>query len=173
MKDTDMVNPYLERVRSEVVDPSLHLKTIEDELCGAIGKALGRQGEKVSFAICEMKEAHKNYLACIDTQSYDGALQYSYLHNDARKRAVQARWELLVHRQAVGFTVDNHSVVHKMFPIGDALPVNIQEIRETISSQGGYIGETMQMKSDAEQKDSTKKAWGDQLSWWERVGRWK
>ena len=51
VKNTDVTNPYLKQVRSEVVDPALQLKTIEDELCGAIGKAWGRQGEKVPFAI--------------------------------------------------------------------------------------------------------------------------
>ena len=57
VKDTDVTNPYLDRVRSEVVDPALQIKTIEDELCAAIGKALGRQGEKVQIAIREMNEA--------------------------------------------------------------------------------------------------------------------
>ncbi len=168
VKDTDVSSPYLERVRSEVVDPALHIKTIEDELCGAIGKALGRQGAKVLFAIDQMKEAHAQYLECIRAQCYDKAVRYAHLHNDARKRAIQARWELLVHRQAVGFTVDNHSVVHKTFPITGALPT----IMEDISSSGGRCEEAMQVNNSIEQH-CTKKAWGDQLSWWESVGRWK
>ena len=172
MKDTDVVNPYLERVRSELVDPALHLKTIEDELCGAIGKALGRQGEKVSFAINEMKEAHAQYLECIHAQCHDKALHFAYLHNDARTRAIHARWELLVHRQAVGFTVDNHSVVHKTFPISNALPIKVEEIRKTIITSSGESCEE-EMQVNITEQQSTKKAWGDQLSWWERVGRWK
>ncbi|KAL7431835.1 hypothetical protein ACHAXH_005561 [Discostella pseudostelligera] len=171
VKDTDIVNPYLDRVRSEVVDPALHLKTIEDELCGAIGKALGKQGEKVSFAIDEMKVAHTQYLECIHAQSYERALQCAQLHNDARKRAIQARWELLVHRQAVGFTVDNHSVVHKTFPISDALPVTMEEIQNKISSNGGHCDHQPMQKNTEHYR--SKKSWGDQLSWWERVGRWK
>lgn len=119
VKDTDVINPYLDRVRSEVVDPALQIKTIEDELCAAIGKALGKQGEKVKFAIHEMNDARARYLECIHAQAYEGALESAHHHNDARKRAIKARWELLVHRQAVGFTVDNHSVVHKTFPIGE------------------------------------------------------
>lgn len=172
VKDTDVVNPYLQRVRSEVVDPALHLKTIEDELCGAIGKALGRQGEKVSFAINEMKEAHAQYLECIHAQCHDKALHFAYLHNDARTRAIHARWELLVHRQAVGFTVDNHSVVHKTFPISNALPIKVEEIRKTIITSSGESCEE-EMQVNITEQQSTKKAWGDQLSWWERVGRWK
>lgn len=34
-------NPYLELIR-DTHDPSLHLKTIEEELQGSIGKALGK-----------------------------------------------------------------------------------------------------------------------------------
>ena len=172
VKDTNVTSPYLERVRSEVVDPAIHIKTIEDELCGAIGKALGKQGEKIAFAIDEMKEAHAQYLECIHAQCYGKALQYAHIHNDARKRAIQARWELLVHRQAVGFTVDNHSVVHNTFPITGALPTLMEDIVKIVSSSGGRCEEAMQVNNATEQH-CTKKAWGDQLSWWERVGRWK
>ncbi|KAL3801001.1 hypothetical protein ACHAW5_000776 [Stephanodiscus triporus] len=168
VKDTDVTNPYLDRVRSEVVDPALQIKTIEDELCAAIGKALGKQGEKVQFALREMKEARAQYLECIHAQAYEGAMESARHHNDARKRAIKARWELLVHRQAVGFTVDNHSVVHKTFPIGEALPEKMEDIRTTVSKD---LGDSMNV--DAVSDQPPKKAWGDQLSWWERVGRWK
>ncbi len=168
MKDTDVTNPYLDRVRSEVVDPGLQIKTIEDELCAAIGKALGRQGEKVQSAIREMKEARGQYLECLHAQAYEGALESVHRHNNARTRAIKARWELLVHRQAVGFTVDNHTVVHTTFPIGEALPENMNEIRTTISKD---IGNSKNDDKFSEQ--SPKKAWGDQLSGWQRVGRWK
>ena len=48
-------NKYLEHIR-EVHDPSQHLKTIEDELKGTIGKALGKQGEKVLQALCDFMQ---------------------------------------------------------------------------------------------------------------------
>lgn len=166
MKDTDITNPYLDRVRSEVVDPGLQIKTIEDELCGAIGRALGRQGEKVQSAVRDMTEARTRYLECLEARAYEGALESAHRHNDARKRAIEARWELLVHRQAVGFTVDNHSVVHTTFPIGEALPVNMDEMTALISKGDSKIVDTLP-------EQSPKKVWGDQLSWWQRVGRWK
>ena len=160
VKNTDVTNPYLEQVRSEVVDPALQMKTIEDELCGAIGKALGRQGEKVLFAIRDMKEAHSQYLECIQSQAYEEAVQHATRHNDARKRAIKARWELLVHRQAVGFTVDNHSVIHKTFPISEPLPVEMEDIIAIADTNG----DTTTPKTDisAEQKTEKKKVWGDQ-----------
>lgn len=157
-------NKYLDRVRSEVVDPALQLKTIEDELCQAIGKALGRQGEKVLSAIREMGEERARYLKCVQDRCYDEAVDCAQRHNEARKRAVQARWELLVHRQAVGFTVDNHSVVHTTFPISDPLP--IQDV--ATEGQGTDILEDSVGVAKPEQK-----VWSDQLSWWQRVGRWK
>jgi len=160
VKNTDVTNPYLDQMRAEVVDPGLQLKTIEDELCGAIGKALGKQGEKVLIAIREMKKEHARYLECIQDRALEEALESAQRHNEARQRAIKARWELLVHRQAVGFTVDNHSVVHQTFPITEALPVKMEEILEPMSNE----------KSAAK---PTKKVWGDQLSWWQRVGRWK
>ena len=168
MKDTDVTNPYLDRVRSEVVDPALQIKTIEDELCAAIGKALGRQGEKVQIAIREMNEARARYLERIHAQDDEEALKLAHHHNDARKRAIKARWELLVHRQAVGFTVDNHTVVHTTFPIDDALPLTIEEIRAIISEDFGYL-----KNDNTVEEKPPNKAWGDQLSWWQRVGRWK
>jgi hypothetical protein len=42
-------------------DPSLHVKTIEDELKGTIGKALGRQGEKVLMYARRMHAERERY----------------------------------------------------------------------------------------------------------------
>jgi len=174
VKKTDVTNPYLDRVRAEVVDPALQLKTIEDELCGAIGKALGRQGEKVLFAIREMKNEHSRYLECLRERSFEGAVRSARRHNDARERAIKVRWELLVHRQAVGFTVDNHSVVHKTFPITKPLPVEMEEIISMVSLDGDTTKLESDMPSSGGAADTTKKkVWGDQLDWWQRVGRWR
>lgn len=169
VKNTDVTNPYLDRVRAEVVDPALQLKTIEDELCGAIGKALGKQGEKVLMAIRQMKEEQARYLECIRGRALEDALRSAQLHNDARKRAIKARWELLVHRQAVGFTVDNHRVVIETFPISEApLPEKMEEILAIVS-----LEDNKPMPEGSSAKKTPKKVWGDQLSWWQSVGRWR
>lgn len=158
-------------MRSEVVDPALQIKTIEDELCGAIGKALGRQGEKVLLAIREMKDERAEWMRHVDNQSHEEALRSALRHNEARKRALKVRWELLVHRQAVGFTVDNHSVIHRTFPVGEALPTKIEEIMAMVPlDDGGSIQTYSGQPSTVKQPE---KVWGDQLSWWERIGRWK
>ncbi|KAL7524349.1 hypothetical protein ACHAWF_000913 [Thalassiosira exigua] len=167
VKNTDVSNPYLDAVRSEVVDPALQLKTIEDELCGAIGKALGRQGEKVLFALREMDEARFECAEAIGRNSLEEASRSAARHNEARERAIKARWELLVHRQAVGFIVDNHRVVHETFPIGEALPVDAEAMRARMAAGGGDDAASSERPPPAETR------WGDQLSWWQRVGRWK
>ena len=169
MKNTDVTNPYLERVRAEVVDPALQLKTIEDELCGAIGQALGRQGEKVRAALRDMAVARDRHAAALDGRDAAGARDAARRHNRARERAVKARWELLVHRQAAGFTVANHDVVHRTFPIAAALPDTAEHIAAQIELPPG--GTQSEMPVTVE--EPVNRAWGDQLSWWQSVGRWK
>ena len=177
VKNIDVTNPYLDRVRAEVVDPALQIKTIEDELCGAIGKALGKQGEKVLMRIREREEERVRFLEHLAGRAHDEAMQSARRHNEARERAVTARWELLVHRQAVGFTVDNHSVVHQTFPIAGPLPVRMEEVIAMAPPEGGVDGgdddrKSMNRDSSSEQRPQ-KKVWGDQLSWWQSVGRWR
>lgn len=121
-------------------DPSLHLKTIEDELKGTIGKALGKQGQKISLYSRLMHQERQKYGELLEkikdldndnstTTTADTAATVQQLraiakqHNLYRKECLQARWELIVHRQAVGFIVDNHKYVMETFPIGDALRV--------------------------------------------------
>ena len=173
VKKTDVTNQYLDKVRAEVDPALLQIKTIEDELCGAIGKALGKQGDKVLIAIRKMKEEHLQYIEHIKNQSYEQALQAALSYNEARKNAIKARWELLVHRQAVGFTVDNHSVVHSTFPIGPALPSKIDDITPKIDGDGTTTKQANADVTTTSSEQPQKKIWGDQLSWWQRVGRWK
>ena len=78
---------------------------------------------------------------------------------EIRKQAVQARWELMVHRQAAGFVVDNHRHVQKHYPISEALPLSTSEEANQPSSQPS--------------KDKPRKKFGDQLDWWQKIGRWR
>ena len=50
--------------------------------------------------------------------------------NERRKAAKHAKWELIVHRQAIGFRIKNHDTVNDLFPIPPPLPeLDINEIR--------------------------------------------
>ena len=123
VKNTQVENNYLEHIRASH-DPSLHVKTIEDELKGTIGKALGKQGEKVMTYLKAMDQERQRYeLLLQDHQITDQTvIETAQKYNEHRKKCLQARWELMVHRQAVGFIVGNHKYVVDTFPIGDPLP---------------------------------------------------
>lgn len=171
VKNIDVSDQYLDKIRAETVDPTLQLKTIEDELYGAIGKALGKQGDKILFAIREMKEEHTRYNECIENQEFGEALEYANKHNEARKRAIKARWELLVHRQAVGFTVDNHAVVHETFPIRPALFSTLEAIEEAHRLDSS--SNISELNPQSNSNTTTKEKFPDQLDWWKDRGRWK
>jgi nicotinamide mononucleotide adenylyltransferase len=108
VKNTKIENQYLEVIR-DTHDPSHHIKTIEDELKGTIGKALGKQGEKVNMFLRAMEKEKKAYLKLLGVEKRDSAdpkvVEVVTKFNAYRKDGIQARWELIVHRQAVGFTV--------------------------------------------------------------------
>ena len=157
-------------MRAEVVDPGLQIKTIEDELCSAIGKALGKQCDKIFLAIRDMNNEYSQYTEYIERNELNKALEYANRHNEARKRAIKARWELLVHRQAVGFTVDNHRIVHDTYPIAAALPDTMDAIQGISCLNNSNNGAT---DTETIQKDLTKEKFPDQLDWWRTRGRWK
>jgi hypothetical protein len=172
----DNNNPYLEHIR-DMHDPSLHVKTIEDELQGAMGMALGKQGEKVLAFTRAMDQERRRYEELLLLSSGgDGSSQQQQAmrlivkkkaaqqHNEYRKQCIQARWELMVHRQAIGFIVGNHTYVMKSFPIGDALPEEEDDVN-------GEEEDSASKKADA--SEPKKQKFGDQLDWWERIGRWK
>jgi len=154
IKNTDINSDYLDAMRAET-DPALHLKTIEDELKGTIGKALGRQGDKILSAVRRMSQEYQVYhdeSSCINTRQ-----QAARRHNEFRKQALQARWELTVHRQAAGFIVNNHKYVTDQYPIAQALP-------ETKDEEAGM---------NKPEQPEKKKQFTDQLDWWQRIGRWR
>jgi hypothetical protein len=173
VKNVRVENQYLEHIR-DVHDPSMHLKTIEDELKGTIGKALGKQGEKILMYTRLMHQERQIYEDLLE-QKYNAnseqqekridaqLLKHAQQHNLYRKDCLHARWELIVHRQAVGFIVGNHKYVTEKFPVAEALPEGDGDNTDgdTSDTAGG---------SD---KETAKKVFGDQLDWWQRIGRWR
>ena len=151
---SDVQNEYVDTIRK----PAMHLKTIEDELRGTMGKALGKQGEKILRFVRAMGQERQRYdelLEKVDTPLASKEVKNTVeRYNELRKEAIKARWELLVHRQAVGFIVDNHNTVARHFPIGPPLS----------------IGDSDNENGEA---DSKKQTFGTQTDWWQRIGRWR
>lgn len=112
-----------------------------------------------------MKDHKSRYDQLLSEESFHKAIDSGHKYNDARERAIKARWELLVHRQAVGFTVGNHSYVHNAFRIPDILPVKLDDLKPN--------NETLQQKIQSENAVPKKEKFGDQLDWWQKIGRWK
>jgi hypothetical protein len=171
-KDTSMT--YLDTIRA-THDPSLHLKTIEDELKGTIGKALGRQGWKIVFAIQQMEKELQVYndLLAANSSNTNANFQEEIMksaqkYNEYRKQALQARWELTVQRQAAGFIVNNHNFVTEQYPIKAALNMSDENDKENVSGER----KSTQMPLPSSENESKVK-FTDQLQWWERVGRWR
>ena len=146
--DAEKDSLYMDAIR-DTHDPSMHLKTIEDELKGTIGKALGKQGQKIHYHVTRMQEAYAQY-------QEKPSPQVAAAFNACRKQAIQARWELLVHRQAAGFIVNNHKYVMEHYPIADALP------------EDGEVD-----VRDEPKETKSPKSFGDQLDWWQKIGRWR
>jgi hypothetical protein len=160
--DSEKNNLYLDAIR-DTHDPSMHLKTIEDELQGTIGKALGKQGQKIQYFCRLMQAAYTNYQQQGSNSSDDDDKQRrkaaaAELFNDYRRQAIQARWELMVHRQAAGCIVDNNKYVMEQYPIAQALAVHDDD------------GDS---NTNEKKKKVEPKKFGDQLDWWQTIGRWR
>jgi DNA gyrase/topoisomerase IV subunit A len=144
----------------------LHLKTIEEELQGSIGKALGKQGQKIRLYVQLMQQEYQRYETLLQQTAEDQQTirkelaEVALAYNEHRKQAIQARWELMVHRQAAGFIVNNHQHVMEHYPIAEALPIDYDD-KENLP------------KSESTRKEKKMQQFGDQLDWWQRVGRWK
>jgi hypothetical protein len=114
VKNIKIENQYLDLIR-DTHDPSLHIKTIEDELKGTIGKALGKQGDKVNMFLRAMEKEKQTYLKLLEEEKRDSSdpavVEAVKKFNFYRKKGIQARWELIVHRQAVGFTVREYAAL--------------------------------------------------------------
>ena len=163
-------NKYIQEIRTTVHDsPAMHLKSLQDELQSAVGQALGRQGAKVLRAIQVVHAIQAEYEQLLmknhkhDPHNHAQLIQQCIeRHDKARQAAIQVRWELKVHRQAAGFLVNNHAVVTETFPIPGPI------VRSDNGEDKHYKSET-EKASEA----SRKQQYGDQLEWWQRVGRWK
>eukprot|EP00934_Nitzschia_sp_Nitz4_P004521 Nitzschia sp. Nitz4//scaffold110_size71422//64604//65230//NITZ4_005885-RA/size71422-processed-gene-0.76-mRNA-1//-1//CDS//3329533122//4511//frame0 len=153
-------NPYLDAIR-ETHDPSMHIKTIEDELKSTIGKALGKQGEKIMMYLRAMEQEKRHHASLLE--KHDAmervVIESAEKHNEYRKHCMTARWELMVHRQAAGFLVDNHRFVMERYPIPEPIPT--EPVEEGAESQNKVATPKKEQKITG------------QLDWWQRVGRWR
>lgn len=166
VKNIEVKNEYLQKIR-QVHDPAQHIKTLEDELRSTMGKALGKQGDKILRALRNMQVELDRYHDLLETHSRSApaVLERARQYNFYREQAKTARWELIVHRQAIGFIVNNHNFVSDKYPIRPALPETPEQVHQLEEQQGN--GDVVIMMEESNTK------WRGQLDWWQRVGRWR
>ncbi len=216
VKQVDTSNKYLEHIR-DIHDPALHLKTLEDELRGTMGKALGKQGQKILLSLQRAEDERVKYvdlmLSNLNSNSYNAetekvkqnpvvedvdvnedsnkgqnqlfqkisfekmsttvktkVVRVVKAYNKHRKDAEKARWELTVHRQAVGFIVNNHKFVQEKFPIPPPLSLPSDFDISLLSSSDG-TAESLKKSSGG--KEEVVRNFGTQTDWWETIGRWR
>ena len=85
-------------------------------------------------------------------------------YNKFRKEALHARWELIVHRQAIGFTVGNHNSVTRKFPIPESwdLPEGCTYDLIKDDSSGDMRSEI------SANSESLKRNFSGEMSWWKQ-----
>ncbi|GKY91919.1 hypothetical protein MPSEU_000163500 [Mayamaea pseudoterrestris] len=175
-------NAYIQEIRSAVHDsPTMHLQSLAHELQSAIGGALGKQGRKVVSAIRVLEEQLQKYHQLVEqvnderdsvsTETLTELRNCIQAYNTARKQALTARWELMVHRQAAGFVVNNHSIVSETFPIPG--PLNESDVISSMTSNRASRGEPNVKGPLPILEQQQQKHLDGQLDWWQRIGRWK
>lgn len=163
---------YMDRI-SSMHDPSMHVKTLEDEIRGSMGEALGKQSMKIQHYLSLMKQERDKYEKLTKTMENLPPTQLDDMkrtlreiaikHNEFHDEAHKARWELIVHRQAVGFLVRNHEIVLEKYPIGGKIPDLPKNCIDDQRSSNRAVDEN-KSKSDI--------SLTAQLDWWQRIGRW-
>jgi lysozyme family protein len=159
---------------------------------GSIGSALGKQSGKIMNFTALMEKELENYHDVLQQQQQqqqtangtDGTIgadtavlleEIAAKHNELREHALKSRWELTVHRQAAGFIVNNYQDVDKYHPIGAKLTAD-KPVRMDDGVDGASASSVGTDVSNAEERAAEKpavKKFGDQLDWWQEIGRWR
>jgi hypothetical protein len=111
LQDQGYESPYLDRLRRRL-DPEQAQASLEKEIVQEIAAALGRTAAKLDLALLRLELAGKELDAAIDVTERDACA----VRFDARRaEALQARHELLIHREAVG--IRRNDILETLYPI--------------------------------------------------------
>jgi hypothetical protein len=111
LKDSGYQSPYLDRLRSRLDVEQAHA-TLEQEIVAEIAAALGRTAAKLDHALLRLELAERDLDQAADPAARAArAARFEAL----RQEALQARHELLIHREAVG--IRRNDVLETFYPI--------------------------------------------------------
>ncbi len=108
-------SPYLERLRGRL-DPEAALADLQAEILREQAAALGRAEDKVNLALLELDVLGRRIDALAATDPAGPALLAAFA--EGRVRAERARWELQVHREALGLR--QNAILRELYPIPPA-----------------------------------------------------
>lgn len=104
-------SPYLDRLR-RCVGAQATQDALEAEIAQEIAGALGRAGAKVDLLLLKLQLARDAHDEADGSERSRLADEYAAL----RQQALTARWELQVHREAVGMR-GSHRSLDETYPI--------------------------------------------------------
>lgn len=111
LRDEGYQSPYLDRLRQRL-DVYQAEEQLEKEIVREMATALGRAEEKLLVALLEVERAGR---------ALDGAREESVRRsltarfNELRLRALAARHELLIHREAIG--IRQNRILEALYPV--------------------------------------------------------
>lgn len=110
-------SPYLDRLQARV-SPVQSLEDIQREIFSEMAQALGRSEENLERELLEL-DVIEHRLRALGPNADPAARASLEQRFDAhREKAITRRWELEVHREALGF--NNHEALDKLHPIPPA-----------------------------------------------------
>lgn len=111
LTDSGYQSPYLDRLRQRL-DVEQAQATLEQEIVAEIAAALGRTAAKLDHALLRLELAGHE----LDDAAEPAARAAAAERFEARRReALQARHELLIHREAVG--IRRNDLLETLYPI--------------------------------------------------------
>eukprot|EP00924_Labyrinthula_sp_SR-Ha-C_P013495 snap_masked-scaffold_5-processed-gene-4.14-mRNA-1 protein AED:1.00 eAED:1.00 QI:0/0/0/0/1/1/2/0/217 len=114
---------YMGQVEDKTSGPASALKLLEDELVEEVAASLGRSGDKLKLSFQEMHEAHNEVLEFLNSNDLNCPVIKRELnvligkYSTKRSQAEVARWELIIHRQSIGFRYKNVEIIEKTYPL--------------------------------------------------------
>ena len=108
---TGFESPYLERLKRRV-DVELATEELEKEIVQEMATALGRAGDKVDYALLRLDVAARAIEEARDPAERRLLIRH---WNGLREEAIEARYELRIHREAVG--IRRNRMLETQYPI--------------------------------------------------------
>lgn len=110
LKDTGYESPYLDRLRARL-DPSEAVARLEAEIVQEMAQALGRTGDRLNYALLRLELAAR----AIDEADEGARAERIRAFNALRVEALDARRNLLIHREAIG--IRRNKLLDELYPI--------------------------------------------------------